>query len=67
MIGADPRLFMGIGFCLMLLGFFLPLLMLMQMIPSTFFLNFFAYVSSVLGLMLGVIGVAGYVKRRPRK
>lgn len=39
-----------------MVGFILPVLMIMQILPSTFFLNFFAYTASFLGLMLGVIG-----------
>jgi hypothetical protein len=63
----DPRILLGVGFVLLLTGFFLPLLMVMQAIPSTFFLNFFAYGASTLGTMLGFIGAISIVARRRRK
>jgi hypothetical protein len=47
-----------IGFVLILLGAVLPALMVIQVLPSTFFLNFFAYTASVVGLFLGIIGIA---------
>ncbi len=59
----EPRKLMLIGFVLLLLGFGLPFLMLLQYIPSTFFLNFFAYSASTLGLILGFIGIAFYVRQ----
>ena len=51
-----------IGFFLVLIGVILPLLMVVQIIKSTFFLNFFSYGSSVLGLLLGLIGAAYHVR-----
>jgi len=51
-----------IGFFLVLIGVILPLLMVVQIIKSTFFLNFFSYGASVLGLFLGIIGAAYYVR-----
>jgi hypothetical protein len=44
------------GFALLLVGFALPALMILQMLPSTFFLNFLSYGASFVGLMLGFIG-----------
>jgi hypothetical protein len=57
-----PRLLLTLGLTLMLLGFALPLLMVMRVIESTFFLNFFAWGASVAGLFLGFIGVATWTK-----
>ena len=51
------------GFALLILGFVLPLLMIMHILKSTFFLNFLAYGASFMGLMLGFIGSVLYVGR----
>lgn len=67
MPSTDPRLLLLIGFLLLILGFVLPLLMVMQILPSTFFLNFFAFGASFLGLMLGIIGSIFFVSRNKRK
>lgn len=56
-----------IGFVMVLLGAFLPFLMVMRILKSTFFLNFFSYGISVVGLFLGIIGSALYVSYRKRK
>lgn len=52
-----------IGFLLSLTGVILPFLIVLHILPSTFFLNFFSYGASILGLFLGMIGVAYYVRR----
>lgn len=54
------RLFI-IGFLCVLAGAVLPFLMVMRILPSTFLLNFISYIVSVVGIFLGVIGVAMYV------
>jgi len=51
-----------IGFLLVFIGFLLPALMVLRVIESTFFLNFFAYAASISGLMLGIIGAAIYTR-----
>jgi hypothetical protein len=51
-----------IGFLLALTGVILPFLMVIHIIPSSFFLNFFSYGASLLGLMLGIIGASLYVR-----
>jgi len=58
-----------IGFFLVLLGAVLPFLMVMGLVESTLLLNFVAFSASVVGLFLGVIGMATYVgeKRRRRQ
>lgn len=62
MILMHPRNMMLIGFVLLLFGFVVPFLMVIQVIPSTFFLNFLSYTASILGLFLGMIGAALYVR-----
>jgi len=59
-----PRLLLGVGLILMLLGVILPFLMIIHILESTFFLNFFSWGASVSGLFLGFIGVATWVKIR---
>ena len=54
----SPRFLIGLGLFLMLLGVFLPFMMVIHVIKSTFFLNFFSWGSSVVGLALGMIGVS---------
>lgn len=53
----------------MLAGFTLPFLMVLQVIQSTFLLDFVAYAASFSGLLLGILGSALYTashrKRRP--
>ncbi len=56
-----------LGLVLVVLGVVLPFLMVMHILTSTFFLNFFSYTASLLGLMLGLIGSASYVRERKRK
>ena len=44
---------------LMLFGCFMPFLMALRVVESTFFLNFLSFGASVLGLFLGLAGIAG--------
>jgi hypothetical protein len=57
-------IFLGGG--LLLLGVVLPLLMVMKILESTFFLNFFAYAMSLCGFFLGLIGAMTYVREKRR-
>lgn len=56
-----------IGFFLVLFGFIAPLLMVVGVLESTFFLNFFSYATSVGGLFMGIIGAAGYIRINRRR
>ena len=56
----SPRLLIGLGLFLMVLGMILPFLMVIKVLASSFFLNFFAWGASITGLMLGMTGVAMY-------
>lgn len=53
-----------LGIALMLLGCTLPFMMVLQILPSTFFLNFFSWGTSVAGLAIGTIGFAMYTRLR---
>ena len=66
-MSAKPVQLMVVGFVLVLLGAVLPLLMVLQVVRSTFALNFFAYAASVAGLFLGIIGAASYAKLNRKK
>ncbi|MBI5297584.1 MAG: hypothetical protein HY869_19055 [Chloroflexi bacterium] len=61
-----PRTLFWIGGCLVFLGWLLPLLMVIHVLESTFFLNFFSWGASVTGLFLGLLGSAGFVRDRRR-
>jgi len=52
-----------IGLVLVLAGAVLPFLMVLQVLQSTFLLNFFAYGASIVGLFLGLLGSATLVQR----
>jgi hypothetical protein len=54
----SPRFLLSLGLILMLLGIALPFLMVIHVLESTFFLNFFAWGASVVGLSFGTIGFA---------
>lgn len=60
----DPRGLIVIGFLLMVLGVVLPLLMVIKVIESTFFLNFFSYGASIVGLFLGSIGASRVIGKK---
>ncbi len=60
----SPRFLLSLGIVLMLLGVILPFLMVIHMLASTFFLNFFSWGASVAGLAFGTIGFATYTRNR---
>jgi len=53
----------------MLVSVIIPLLMVLQVLGSTFFLNFLAYGLSVAGMLIGFIGMVSLVriKRKEQK
>lgn len=56
-----------IGFLMVLTGAALPFLILIGVFESTYLLNFIAFVSSVVGVFLGILGSAMYVGQRKGK
>ena len=60
----SPGFLLSLGIFLMLLGIILPFLMVIKVLESTFFLNFFSYGVSVAGLALGTIGFALWSRNR---
>lgn len=58
----EPWKMIALGGAMMLVSVILPLLMVIQVLRSTFFLNFLAYGLSVGGLLIGFIGMVSLVK-----
>ena len=54
----NARILVIIGFLLAISGVALPFLMVIKMLESTFFLNFFSYAAQVSGVILGILGIA---------
>jgi membrane associated rhomboid family serine protease len=66
MVDLSPKAIIFLGFVLVLLGFVLPFLMMIGEIQTTFFLALISYLASLIGMVLGIIGVAFYVRERDR-
>lgn len=63
----SPRFLLTLGVLLMLLGIVLPFLMVIKVLESTFFLNFFSWGASVIGLSFGTIGFALWSRGRRKE
>ncbi|HSL29164.1 MAG TPA: hypothetical protein VK900_08210 [Anaerolineales bacterium] len=63
MIRIPPWGLILIGFAFVVIGVVVPFLMVIRLIPSTFFLNFLSYGVSLTGLFLGIIGASQYMRR----
>ena len=66
MMRIHPKRIILIGFFLVLAGVVLPFLMVIQVLESTFFLNFFSFFATMAGLLLGMVGAATYVRLRKK-
>lgn len=53
-----------LGFVLLLIGFLLPFFMVLRVLESTLLLNFVAYLSSLFGLFIGLVGLVQYGQSR---
>jgi hypothetical protein len=51
-----------IGVILLVIGVVGPLLMVLKIIPTTFFLSFASHVASITGLLLGTLGAFSYAR-----
>jgi membrane protein implicated in regulation of membrane protease activity len=60
----QPWKMIVVGASMMLVSMVLPWLMVLQILRSTFFLNFLAYGLSVAGMLIGFIGMVSMVKIR---
>lgn len=55
-----PGRLIALAIFLLLFGFVMPFLIVLEVVKSTFFLNFLSFGASVLGLYLGVTGIVAY-------
>lgn len=60
----SPVGMMIVGFVLLVVGFAIPFLMILQVIELGFFLAFLSYAASLSGLILGFLGSVLYVRER---
>ena len=56
-----------LGFFMVTLGLVFPLLMVLQVLESTFFLNFLSVLLSVGGVLVGFIGMSFFVQTHRKK
>ena len=54
----NPRLLLTLGLLMMFAGILLPFLMVIKILESTFFMNFFSWGLSSAGLAIGMVGFA---------
>ncbi len=57
---SNPKVTIVIAIVMLCIGIAMPFAMMLQVLPSTLFLNFIAYVMSIGGLVLGFVGVSAY-------
>ena len=62
----SPATSLAVGFVLILAGFLLPFLMVLQILESGLVLNVSAYCASLVGLVLSLYGVSHYSSARER-
>jgi len=63
----NPKRLILIGFFLVLFGFIIPWLMILDIVESTFWLSFLTYGAQVSGLILGIMGAAMLAGVRKKK
>jgi len=56
-----------LGIVLLVAGIVLPLLMVVKVVESTFFLNFLSYGMSMVGSIIGIAGAAFFVRFNRKK
>ena len=67
MMDLDPKILLAVGFFLLVLGIVLPFLMVLQILESILFLNFFSFIAQFLGLIVGFIGAMSLARRSRRR
>jgi di/tricarboxylate transporter len=60
----SPLQLIVIAGVLLVLGAVLPFLMVIRLLEPSFALSFFSYGASLVGLVMGLIGIAQYGRRR---
>jgi len=63
----SPIVMIVVALLMLILGFVLPFLMMMRILESTILLNFVAYLVSVFGLVLGLVGASSYTRRADKE
>jgi hypothetical protein len=63
---ANPKLLLAFGFALVTLGMVLPFLLVMRILEPTYLLSFLSWFATVIGLFLGFVGSAMYVRLKKR-
>ncbi|MFZ5821323.1 MAG: hypothetical protein ACOYYJ_15615 [Chloroflexota bacterium] len=66
MIDSNPRALLFLALGLLLFGWLMPFLMVLRLLESTFFLNFLSWGASISGFYLGIVAVAGLVRKRKK-
>ena len=67
MMNWDPKILLGLGLLLLVLGVVLPFLMIVHMLESTLFLNFFVFFAQLAGVILGFLGSMMIVRNNRRR
>jgi len=62
-----PALFLWIAFLMLLFGCVMPFLMVLEIVPSTLWLNFLSFAMSTAGLFLGIIATSAYRRKQRNK
>jgi len=62
----SPSMLLTVGFVLILAGFLVPFLMVLQVLESSLMLNVSAHCASLVGLGFGLYGVSQYSSSRRR-
>ena len=64
MIRWHPKYLFFLGSFFVILGVVIPFLIIMDYLELTMFLNFFSFIISLVGMFLGIIGAAYYVRNK---
>lgn len=67
MLLEHPKRLLVIATLLMIFGVVMPLLMVIKVVESTFFLNFLSHGSSMLGIFLGIASMAAHGVEQKKK
>lgn len=62
-----PERLIAIAVIMLLFGCIMPFLMVIQVVTSTFFMNFLSFALSVAGLYIGILGIAQMRTRTKNK
>ncbi len=66
-MGIDPKILLGVGLFLMVLGVALAYLQIISVLPLSFLLDFLSYGVSFVGLIAGMLGVISLLLRSRKR